>query len=114
MWGWNESGQLGLAVNHSDTNDTSSSSTQIQCQAFPVPVDIPDDVDVMTVSCGSRHTAAITGEMLCEVAPLPPLPYPSSIYHSVFTFPLNSEVARPVKEKTQDARTVLEKIFDST
>lgn len=60
MWGWNEKGQLGLGVRH-DLDDGQSSSGQVQCQAIPVPINFPDDLEVMTVSCGTRHTAAVTG-----------------------------------------------------
>ena len=61
MWGWNESGQLGLAVNHDSGDDGHSTCGQVQCQTVPVPVDIPGDLDVLTVSCGTRHTAALAG-----------------------------------------------------
>ena len=63
MWGWNETGQLGLSVNHDDIDDDrqAAASGKVPCQTFPVPVDLPGDLDVMTVSCGSRHTAAIAG-----------------------------------------------------
>lgn len=63
MWGWNETGQLGLSVNHDDTDDDRQTATsgKVPCQTFPVPVDFPGDLDVMTVSCGSRHTGAIAG-----------------------------------------------------
>ncbi|XP_073238801.1 RCC1 domain-containing protein 1-like [Porites lutea] len=64
MWGWNETGQLGLSVNHDDTDDDRQTATsgKVPCQTFPVPMDLPGDLDVMTVSCGSRHTAAIAGD----------------------------------------------------
>lgn len=61
MWGWNEKGQLGLAVNHHDDDDRQSSSGQVQCQTVPVPINIPDDLEILTVSCGTRHTAAVAG-----------------------------------------------------
>ena len=64
MWGWNEKGQLGLAVDNADDRESSSSGRQIQCQAVPVPVDIPDDLEVLMVSCGTRHTAALAGMKL--------------------------------------------------
>ena len=60
MWGWNEKGQLGFGVNH-DYDDGQSSSSHIQCQTVPLPINFPDDWEVMTVSCGTRHTAAATG-----------------------------------------------------
>ena len=68
MWGWNEKGQLGLGVNH-DHDNGQSSSGQVQCQAVPVPINFPDDLEVMTVSCGTRHTAAVTG-MQTVIIPL--------------------------------------------
>lgn len=63
MWGWNETGQLGLSVSHDDTDDDRQTATsgKVPCQTFPVPMDLPGDLDVMTVSCGSRHTAVIAG-----------------------------------------------------
>ena len=64
MWGWNETGQLGLAVNHHDSIDSNlSSSGQVQCQTVPMPVVIPGDLDVLTVSCGTRHTAVLAGTL---------------------------------------------------
>ncbi|NXH97399.1 RCCD1 protein, partial [Pachycephala philippinensis] len=32
----------------------------ISIQAFPALLDLPQDLEVSTVSCGSRHTAVIT------------------------------------------------------
>ena len=60
MWGWNEKGQLGLAVDH-DHDGMQSSSGHVQCQTVPAPVSFSDDLEVLTVSCGSRHTAAVLG-----------------------------------------------------
>ena len=60
MWGWNEKGQLGLTVTQ-DCNDRQSSSDQVQCQTFPVPINFPDDLEILMVSCGTRHTAAVAG-----------------------------------------------------
>ena len=61
MWGWNEKGQLGLTVNQDSDGDRQSSSGHIQCQTVPVPVDIPGELDVLTVGCGTRHTAVLAG-----------------------------------------------------
>ncbi|XP_036391543.1 RCC1 domain-containing protein 1-like isoform X1 [Megalops cyprinoides] len=77
-WGWNESGQLGLP-SHSVQGDRLcrtaadqevgmqkeeegpvSSEVFISIQAFPALLDLPQEVEVTKVSCGSRHTAAIT------------------------------------------------------
>ncbi|XP_029909647.1 RCC1 domain-containing protein 1 isoform X2 [Myripristis murdjan] len=83
MWGWNESGQLGLPSqtlrkeqqrrNKQPVNrDASSSACKeqqegekqeevfISIQAFPALLDIPESCEFSTVSCGSRHTAAVT------------------------------------------------------
>ena len=64
MWGWNEKGQLGLTGDH-DREDRQSASGKVQCQTFPVPIDFPDDLDILTVSCGTRHTAALAGMANC-------------------------------------------------
>ncbi|NXE57958.1 RCCD1 protein, partial [Casuarius casuarius] len=37
----------------------------ISIQAFPALLDFPQDLEVSKVSCGSRHTAAITRETQC-------------------------------------------------
>ncbi|KAK7010132.1 hypothetical protein BgiMline_001724 [Biomphalaria glabrata] len=54
MWGWNESGQLGLAS--LDKEETSSTIvTEPKCIYFS------SDLNVVSVSCGSRHTVVLTG-----------------------------------------------------
>ncbi|KAM9854318.1 RCC1 domain-containing protein 1 [Aulostomus maculatus] len=87
VWGWNESGQLGLpsqAIRQTQqqsfqqagtviklSQDTTSSCRApaeeeghkevfISIQAFPALLDITPSCDIRTVSCGSRHTAAVT------------------------------------------------------
>ncbi|KAM6388263.1 LOW QUALITY PROTEIN: RCC1 domain-containing protein 1 [Pluvialis apricaria] len=78
MWGWNESGQLALPskalaeerAQGEDVGDTGlmphqeQSATKdaafISIQAFPALLDLPQDVEVSKVSCGSRHTAVVT------------------------------------------------------
>ncbi|XP_072348811.1 RCC1 domain-containing protein 1-like [Scyliorhinus torazame] len=95
VWGWNESGQLGLPTKSyseehqnpsqqkgliaegedtpspSDARDTvikfksekaaeGDLNTFISIQAFPALLDLPEESEVGRVSCGSRHTAAIT------------------------------------------------------
>ncbi|XP_059191486.1 RCC1 domain-containing protein 1-like [Centropristis striata] len=86
VWGWNESGQLGLpsgglrkalqqqSSQHTGApcQDASTSPTDkplegekhedvfISIQAFPALMDITPSCEIKTVSCGSRHTAAVT------------------------------------------------------
>lgn len=80
MWGWNESGQLALpskalAQERAQNEDTGAGNTKlmpcreqsavkdaafISIQAFPALLDLPQDLEVSAVSCGSRHTAVIT------------------------------------------------------
>ncbi|KAM6257019.1 RCC1 domain-containing protein 1 [Porphyrio hochstetteri] len=83
MWGWNESGQLGLpskalaqeraegtAAGEEAAGDTGLTPHQelsaaedtefISIQAFPALLDLPQDLEVRSVSCGSRHTAVVT------------------------------------------------------
>nr|XP_038040947.1 RCC1 domain-containing protein 1 isoform X5 [Anas platyrhynchos] len=76
MWGWNESGQLALpskAVAEEQEQDEDAGTGKdaagcseapgaafISIQAFPALLDLPQDVEVGAVSCGSRHTAAVT------------------------------------------------------
>ncbi|XP_057889230.1 RCC1 domain-containing protein 1 isoform X4 [Melospiza georgiana] len=80
MWGWNESGQLALpskalAEERARDEDKGAGSTKlmpcqeqlaaqdaafISIQAFPALLDLPQDLEVSAVSCGSRHTAAVT------------------------------------------------------
>ncbi|XP_076589366.1 RCC1 domain-containing protein 1 isoform X1 [Chaetodon auriga] len=86
VWGWNESGQLGLpsrglrkehkqerreqaGVPCQDANTFHTAEPQagekheevfISIQAFPALLDITPSCEIRTVSCGSRHTAAVT------------------------------------------------------
>lgn len=88
VWGWNESGQLGLpsrsqrkerqqpssqqAGTEAASQDVSSSPAEepqegekheevfISIQAFPALLDITPPCEIRTISCGSRHTAAVT------------------------------------------------------
>ncbi|XP_051548669.1 RCC1 domain-containing protein 1-like [Myxocyprinus asiaticus] len=76
MWGWNESGQLGLPSRGleeeklgrkrktdlvlSEIEEKSATEVFISIQAFPALVDIPQVSEISRVGCGSRHTAAIT------------------------------------------------------
>ncbi|XP_048014818.1 RCC1 domain-containing protein 1 [Megalobrama amblycephala] len=77
MWGWNESGQLGLPsrgleeekrrTNSGNTDqtinkdETNQADVFISIQAFPALVDVPNVSEISRISCGSRHTAAVTG-----------------------------------------------------
>ncbi|XP_056908242.1 RCC1 domain-containing protein 1 isoform X1 [Takifugu flavidus] len=79
VWGWNESGQLGLpsrslrkTLPQQSSPKAGSSSTEetqegdkheevfISIQAFPALLDVSPSCEIMAVSCGSRHTAAVT------------------------------------------------------
>ncbi|XP_043083832.1 RCC1 domain-containing protein 1 [Puntigrus tetrazona] len=77
MWGWNESGQLGLpsrgleeqrlkgksgnAEQPTKENEKKEADVFISIQAFPALVDISNVSEVVRISCGSRHTAAVSG-----------------------------------------------------
>ncbi|XP_073725113.1 RCC1 domain-containing protein 1 [Misgurnus anguillicaudatus] len=79
MWGWNESGQLGLpskslkeeklrrtgntesVLNEGEEKSKDEDEVFISIQAFPALVDVPHVTEIIRVCCGSRHTAAITG-----------------------------------------------------
>ncbi|XP_016399022.1 RCC1 domain-containing protein 1-like, partial [Sinocyclocheilus rhinocerous] len=78
MWGWNESGQLGLpsrGLEEEQLRGKSSGNTEkpinedekkeadvfISIQALPALVDVPNVSEISRISCGSRHTAAVTG-----------------------------------------------------
>ncbi|TSM52237.1 RCC1 domain-containing protein 1 [Bagarius yarrelli] len=79
VWGWNESGQIGLPseglrkegpkekerivsdkLAGKETEDKGTSEVFISIQAFPALVDVSEAAEIKKVSCGSRHTAAIT------------------------------------------------------
>ncbi|XP_014858690.1 PREDICTED: RCC1 domain-containing protein 1 [Poecilia mexicana] len=81
VWGWNESGQLGLPSRGLRKASQQKGDQQagercgsfstcpdeelheevfISIQAFPALVDVSPSCEISTVSCGSRHTAAVT------------------------------------------------------
>ncbi|MBN3282946.1 RCCD1 protein, partial [Polyodon spathula] len=83
VWGWNEAGQLGLPsrslraqAEHSsagegcatiptrqeaaETQEGEGSEVFISIQAFPALLDLPEESEIKKMSCGSRHTAAVT------------------------------------------------------
>ncbi|XP_053371592.1 RCC1 domain-containing protein 1 [Clarias gariepinus] len=80
VWGWNESGQIGLPskglreesqreeerigetdkVKENIKKDEGTTDVFISIQAFPALVDVSEASEISMVSCGSRHTAAIT------------------------------------------------------
>lgn len=82
VWGWNESGQLGLPSRgirkaHHPKSQGEAPPCQdvdafpakeedkevfISIQAFPALLDLNPQCEIKTVSCGSRHTAAVTTE----------------------------------------------------
>ncbi|XP_073474607.1 RCC1 domain-containing protein 1 [Aquarana catesbeiana] len=72
-WGWNESGQLGLPsktqaqermilrdVSAEDEDEDEEDSGYIAVQSFPALIDLPQESEASKISCGSRHTAAVT------------------------------------------------------
>ncbi|KAF5893394.1 methionine aminopeptidase 2 isoform X2, partial [Clarias magur] len=80
VWGWNESGQIGLpskglregsrrkeeSIGETDKvkgnikKNEGTTDVFISIQAFPALVDVSETSEINKVSCGSRHTAAIT------------------------------------------------------
>uniref|UniRef100_A0A8C6SNC0 RCC1 domain containing 1 n=1 Tax=Neogobius melanostomus TaxID=47308 RepID=A0A8C6SNC0_9GOBI len=69
VWGWNESGQLGLpsrgvrkAQGQNICGKEEDKEIFISIQAFPALLDLNPPCEIKAVSCGSRHTAAITTE----------------------------------------------------
>ncbi|KAJ8003004.1 hypothetical protein DPEC_G00164860 [Dallia pectoralis] len=75
VWGWNESGQLGLpslarrggqqtiqcaGSANTCTDQENGDDVFISIQAFPALMDVTESCEVSKVSCGSRHTAAVT------------------------------------------------------
>nr|XP_057931696.1 RCC1 domain-containing protein 1-like [Doryrhamphus excisus] len=80
VWGWNESGQLGLPSQAVRSTERCQNSQQvagvssckappdeekkeevfISIQAFPALLDITASCEVKSADCGSRHTAAVT------------------------------------------------------
>ncbi|XP_078113601.1 RCC1 domain-containing protein 1 isoform X3 [Sander vitreus] len=87
VWGWNNSGQLGLPsqglrktlqqqssqqagapcqdANTSPTEEPKEEEHEevfISIQAFPALLDITPSCEIRTVSCGCRHTAAVTSD----------------------------------------------------
>lgn len=48
VWGWNESGQLGIV------------RKKVTVQATPAPLDISEDDNFMAISAGSRHSMAVS------------------------------------------------------
>lgn len=57
IWGWNESGQLGLPC---AANSKQKPEEIVACQSIPRLVDFSSEIVVSSVSCGSRHTAVLT------------------------------------------------------
>lgn len=59
IWGWNESGQLGLPC---AANSKQKPEVIVACQSIPRLVEFSSEIVVTLVSCGSRHTAILTDE----------------------------------------------------
>ncbi|CAH1257647.1 RCCD1 [Branchiostoma lanceolatum] len=81
VWGWNEAGQLGLPTSKHKTGPSDGCTTctdkepsvsdmaqqgdnvaEVLVQATPTIVDLPTGQELSKISCGSRHTAALTKE----------------------------------------------------
>ncbi|XP_068612917.1 RCC1 domain-containing protein 1-like [Brachionichthys hirsutus] len=74
VWGWNESGQLGLPSRglrkaprqqyRQQAGETPRGEDHdevfLSIQAFPALLDVAPSCEIRTVGCGSRHTAAVT------------------------------------------------------
>ncbi|XP_072838275.2 RCC1 domain-containing protein 1 [Pogona vitticeps] len=84
LWGWNESGQLALPsktlsedqaatrtaeagrgdseqnLDQQEVVQDTHQATFISIQAFPALVEMPHGEEISKISCGSRHTAAVT------------------------------------------------------
>lgn len=58
MWGWNESGQLGLPCNELQGNKRPLEEIETIC-CLPKIIELDDEI-IKDVGCGSRHTAALT------------------------------------------------------
>ena len=66
-WGWNESGQLGIGCSNEENSllrpkacDSKNSCKRLMVCSLPHLIDLQDDV--IAVSCGSRHSAAVTND----------------------------------------------------
>ena len=69
IWGWNETGQLGFTSKLTQTErqvagDNSKQEDYVNILPEPRIIDLEScsEVTVTKVSCGSRHTAAVTGK----------------------------------------------------
>ncbi|XP_048473049.1 RCC1 domain-containing protein 1 isoform X2 [Rhincodon typus] len=64
VWGWNESGQLGLPAKScsEEKHRKTPQQKRLSGEAFPALLDLPEELEVSKVSCGSRHSAVITRE----------------------------------------------------
>lgn len=60
IWGWNESGQLGFPCAEVHGNVLPLSEIEAVC-CLPKLVDFEKEVQINSVSCGTRHTAVLTG-----------------------------------------------------
>jgi len=58
---------LGNTVQTINKDEKDHADTFISIQAFPALVDVPDVSEISRISCGSRHTAAVTGDVTGSV-----------------------------------------------
>ncbi|CAH1782752.1 unnamed protein product [Owenia fusiformis] len=56
VWGWNETGQLGLGFSMTQN----SGETHINLQPTPTLIETNEEINFVTVACGSRHTVGLT------------------------------------------------------
>lgn len=57
VWGWNESGQLGLSANKENVLTNSI----VNVQTEPQYVHFSEECCMKSVACGSRHTVILLG-----------------------------------------------------
>lgn len=61
IWGWNESGQLGLPCAQQYANVKPLKDVETVC-CLPKVVEFPEEKLIESVSCGTRHTAVLTDD----------------------------------------------------
>ncbi|CAL1527289.1 unnamed protein product [Lymnaea stagnalis] len=66
MWGWNESGQLGISLVKNERNNSGSLSVSfdetVHVQAEPHCIAMNEEFNAVAVACGARHTAFLSDD----------------------------------------------------